>query len=108
MNETDWLMDPLAWAEWYAGRTLYRPPVYHGRPKFVWVIVETGKGSPHSRLPQWEQAKALAEKREPVYRWPEAPPTNGPVVEVHRLTFEQYEEVRRTHATLFDEKGTGP
>ena len=59
MDENDWLKDPLAWGEWYAGRTLYHPPVYHGRPTSVWVIVEKGKGSPHSRLPQWEEAVML-------------------------------------------------
>ena len=33
MAPNDWLMDPLAWGEWYAGRTLYNPPVYRGRPE---------------------------------------------------------------------------
>lgn len=93
MNDGDWLKDPLAWGEYYAGRTLYRPPVYHGRPKHVWVIVEKGKGSPHSRLPQWEEAVRLTTDREAVYRWPGDAPPGGPVVEVHRLTFAEYGKI---------------
>ncbi len=101
----DWLMDPLAWAEWYAGRTLHNPPVYQGRPDSVWVITERGKGSPHSRLPQWERAKKLTEGRAPVYRWPQDAPEEGPVVEVHRLPFAEYMKVRLANPALFEEKG---
>lgn len=104
MSPNDWLMDPLAWAEWYAGRTLYNPPLYQGRPDSVWVITERGKGSPHSRLPQWERAKKLAEGRAPVYRWPEDAPEEGPVVEVHRLPFAEYMKVRLANPDLFEEK----
>jgi hypothetical protein len=71
MNETDWLKDPLAWGEWYAGRTLYKPPVCHNKPEYIWVIIEKGKHSPHSRLPLWEEANALVQNRKPVFRWPE-------------------------------------
>ena len=46
MNEKDWLQDPLAWAEWYAGRTLYKTASYDGQPEFVWIVIEKGKGSP--------------------------------------------------------------
>jgi hypothetical protein len=89
MGPTDWLKDPLAWGEWYAGRTLYNPPVYHDRPESIWVIVEVGKGSPHSRLPQWEEAKQLTADRKPVYRWPEDAPPEGPAVEVYQLKYEE-------------------
>lgn len=81
----DWLIDPLSWAEWYAGRTLYSPVVYHGHPQIIWVVVEAGKGSPHSRIPQWEHAVSLTKGREPVYRWPEGAPPAGPAVEVYRI-----------------------
>ena len=55
------------------------------------VCVLAWKGSPHSRLPQWEHAVSLTlgQKRTPVYRWPEDAPPNGPAVEVYRLTFEE-------------------
>jgi hypothetical protein len=105
IGENDWLKDPLAWGEWYAGRTLYNPPVYHGRPDNIWVITERGKGSPHSRLPQWEQAEKLAEGRTPVYRWPEDAPPEGPAVEVHRLSFAEYVRVRAANPAVFEEKG---
>jgi len=85
MGEKDWLQDPLAWAEWYAGRTLYKPPTYPGCPEFVWVVMEKGKGSPHSRLPQWDEANRRVAGRLPVYRWPEDAPPNGPVVEVYKV-----------------------
>ena len=90
MGEEDWLIDPLAWGEWYAGRTLYKTASCHGTPEYVWVIVEKGKESPHSRLPQWGDAKRLTEGREPFYRWPENSPVNGPAVEVHRLRYREY------------------
>lgn len=86
-GEGDWLQDPLAWAEWYAGRTLYQPPHYPGRPKYVWVVLEKGKGSPHSRLPQWEEARQRAAGHRPVYRWPEDAPETGPAVEVYKIPF---------------------
>jgi len=70
MAQDDWLVDPFSWGEWYAGRTLYRPPVYHGNPAVTWTIIETGKASPHSRLPQWDLANELALHGECVYRWP--------------------------------------
>jgi hypothetical protein len=105
MEPNDWLIDPLAWGEWYAGRTLYNPPTCRGRPESVWVITERGKGSPHSRLPQWERAVKLAEGRPPVYRWPEDAPPDGPAVEVHRLPFEEYMRVRLANPALFEEKG---
>ena len=83
-RDGDYLIDPLSWAEWYAGRTLYQPVVYHGRPEYIWVVVEQGKESPHSRLPQWEEAVRLTRDRQPVYRWPEV----GPAVEVYKLRYE--------------------
>jgi hypothetical protein len=85
MGPDDALVDPLAWAEWYAGRTLYRREhPMHG--PVVWVVVERGKTSPHSRLPLWEWANELAGRGELRYRWPEAGAGDGPVVEVYRVT----------------------
>jgi len=95
MGPNDWLKDPLAWGEWYAGRTLYNPPVYHGQPETIWVIIEKGKGSPHSRLPQWEEANRLAANRQPVYRWPADAPPEGPAVEVYKIRYEELQPARR-------------
>lgn len=91
MKPDDHLIDPLSWAEWYAGKTLYRSAEYKGKPEHVWVVVERGKGSPHSRLPQWEHAVGvtLDQRRKPAYRWPENAPPEAPAVEVYRLKHEE-------------------
>jgi hypothetical protein len=89
MTEKEHLIDPLSWAEWYAGRTLYHPPHYRGKPEAVWVVVEEGKESPHSRLPLWEQAVRVTRGQTPAYRWPEDAPPEGPAVEVYKLSWEQ-------------------
>lgn len=92
MDDKDWLKDPLAWAEWYAGRTVYRTPVYHNRPEFTYVVCETGKGSPHSRLPLWDEVNQMVKAARdqncpPVYRWPEDAPPDGPAVEVYKIPY---------------------
>jgi hypothetical protein len=80
----DAVLDPLVWAEWYAGRTLYRPPVRGGSAAVVWAVWEKGK-SPHSRIPHWDEVGQLAAGQTPVYRWPEDAPPDGPAVEVYRI-----------------------
>lgn len=85
-REGDRVKDPLGWGEWYAGRTpttIPAPGVRAGSS--VWVVVERGKKGPHSLLPLWAEANALVAGRTPAYRWPEAGPHPGPVVEVYRL-----------------------
>jgi hypothetical protein len=89
MHDTDWLIDPLTWAEWYAGRTLYRTVEYTGQPRTTWVIVEEGKTSPHSRLPQWEHARELINQGEKVYQWPADATADQPRVCVYRITHER-------------------
>jgi hypothetical protein len=86
LQDSDWLVDPLTWAEWYAGRTLYRTVEYTGQPRVTWVIVEEGKTSPHSRLPQWEHALELISKGEKVYQWPEDATADQPRVCVYRIS----------------------
>ncbi|MCE9563759.1 MAG: glycosyltransferase family 39 protein [Planctomycetes bacterium] len=90
MSEKDWLQDPLAWAEWYAGRTVYKTATYDGQPEYIWVVIEKGKGSPHSRLPQWDEAKRRATEAgaKPAYRWPENAPPEGPAVEVYKVKYQ--------------------
>jgi hypothetical protein len=100
-RDGDWLKDPLSWGEWYAGRTLYNPPVCHGRPEYVWVIIEERAVTPHSRLPLWDEALKLTAGRHPEYRW--SPPAHdGPAVEVYKLTYEEYKKV------VPDEQPPGP
>ncbi len=54
--------------EFYAGRTLYKTVTYPGEPEYIWVVVEKGKSSPHSRLPQstsWVTPRSWCCAREP-------------------------------------------
>lgn len=85
LHDQDWLVDPFCWAEWYAGRSLYHTTEYRGRPHRTWVVVEEGKISPHSRLPQWEQAQELARHGQAVYQWPPHAASNQPRVVVYRV-----------------------
>lgn len=85
MSPGDWLIDPLSWAEWYAGRTLYENTCYHGQPSVKWVVVEEEKrDNPHSRIPQWELANTLKKEGELVYRW-ESPNSKAAVVCVYKV-----------------------
>jgi hypothetical protein len=86
MQPEDWLVDPFAWGEWYAGRTLYRTTEYRGQPSTTWVIVEEGKTTPHSRLPQWEHAQQLKARGEAVFEWHAATPGDETVaVKVYKV-----------------------
>lgn len=70
------VVDPFGWAEWYAGRSMYRrniPDVTRG--PVLYAVFEPNAKSPHSRLFLYTSAGELAEKGEIVYRYPpDAPP----------------------------------
>jgi hypothetical protein len=97
MSSEDWLVDPLAWGEWYAGRTLYETTHYRGQPMVKWVIVEekavedkaaekkTEDKKIHSRIPQWEAANQEKTMGRVVYQWPENPKPEQTVVRVYRI-----------------------
>jgi hypothetical protein len=89
MTDDDDLIDPLSWAEWYAGRTLYKTPSYHGQPKVKWVVVEEKDVSPHSRIPQWEKANEEIKKGVKVFSWPEHPRDKIPTVCVYKVVLDQ-------------------
>jgi hypothetical protein len=93
IKEGDWLIDPLCWAEWYAGKTLYKTPSYDGQPTVKWVVVEEGKkddsANPHSRIPQWEHANQEIKKGVKVYSWPEKPNGKFPTVCVYKIIVDQ-------------------
>jgi hypothetical protein len=89
ITDNDAMVDPFCWAEWYAGRTLYRTSWNPPESRNAYVIWETGP-SPHSRLPEYEKAKELMEqaKRErgrPAYHWPENVPWEQAQVQVWKL-----------------------
>src|SRR5262249_13829614 len=87
MTDNDAIIDPFSWAEWYAGRTLYRiswnPPVSRN----TYIIWENTKETPHSRLPSLQLAKEY--KDQPgsrlVYHWPENVPEHEARVHVYKL-----------------------
>jgi hypothetical protein len=89
VTDQDVLLDPYCWAEWYAGRTLYRagwnPPV--SRNTYFVLENEDVKGSPHSRLPELPAAKALLNHPtcRAVYHWPEDVPKERAEVVVYKL-----------------------
>ena len=83
------ILDPLAWSEWYAGRTVTKwpnpsPTRALGPERFV--IYEPNGQSPHSRLPRYDEAKRLAMKPDSVrvYQYPVGVPPEEIVVAVYR------------------------
>jgi hypothetical protein len=87
MKENDALCDPFAWAEWYAGRTLYRTSWNPAPSRNTYVVVEPNAKSPHSRLPVMDEAKKLAEHptQRVVYQWPEGAPKDKVQVQILKL-----------------------
>lgn len=89
VTDDDALVDPYCWAEWYAGRTLYRttwqPPI--SRNAYVILENDKVKSGPHSRLPVLPEAKALAAQAGSriVYHWPEDVPQEQAVIYVYKL-----------------------
>ena len=89
VTDQDALVDPYCWAEWFAGRTLYRtswnPPV--SRNTYIVLENEAVKGSPHSRLPELPGAKKLREHptNRIVYHWPEDVPVERAAIYVYKL-----------------------
>ncbi len=86
LTSNDAIIDPFCWAEWYAGRTLYRtswnPPVSRN----TYIVWETGP-SPHSRLPAYDTAKESLHHSTAriAYHWPENVPPEKATVQVWKL-----------------------
>lgn len=81
------LCDPFAWAEWYAGRTLYRTSWNPPASRNTYVIVEPNAKTPHSRLPVFEESQRL--RAHPtarvVFSWPAGAPADKVQVQVVKL-----------------------
>lgn len=81
------LCDPFAWAEWYAGRTLYRTSWNPLASRNTYVIVEPNAKTPHSRLPVFEESQRL--RAHPtarvVFSWPAGAPADKVQVQVVKL-----------------------
>ncbi len=89
ITDNDAMIDPYNWAEWYAGRTLYRTSWNPPKSKNNYVVLENDevKNSPHSRLPVLPEAKAFKDHptSKVVYWWPENVPQREATVFVYRL-----------------------
>jgi hypothetical protein len=85
------VIDPFAWTEWYAGRSLYYippDPPPHSPPLVTYAIVDDKMhGGEHERLPRLDAAKnVIADgRKEVVYHWPEDVPLDQAKVKVYML-----------------------
>lgn len=84
ITDNDGMVDPFNWAEWYAGRTLYRTSWNPPQSKRTYVIWENNAATPHSRLPLLPEAKRYTEMpgARVVYHWPENVPVDKSKVQV--------------------------
>jgi hypothetical protein len=87
MTDDDYLVDPFCWAEWYSGRTLYRPSWNPEEPHNTYAVWEEKTSSPHSRLPKYQFAKDVRYDpgAELVYHWPENVPPDQASVCVYKF-----------------------
>lgn len=87
MTDNDAIVDPFCWAEWYAGRTLYRTSWNPEKSRNTYVIWENTTATPHSRLPVFPEAKRLKESpgSRIVYHWPENVPEEKATIQVYKL-----------------------
>jgi hypothetical protein len=88
LTAKDAVVDPFAWAEWYAGRTLYRSSGTNPDPsRNTYIIVEPNAKTAHSRLPVLDGAKKLAEHptQRVVYQWPEGAPKDKVQVQIVKI-----------------------
>lgn len=108
ITENDALVDPFCWAEWYAGRTLYRTSWNPDPSRDTYVVLENEqlKGSPHSRLPVLPEAKRLVafglarvlyQTALQIVGMPQIPPVGLPVV---RIVYHWPENVPEDQAVL--------
>jgi hypothetical protein len=88
MTDNDAIVDPFCWAEWYAGRTLYRTTWNPPEWKRIYVIWEHTSATPHSRLPNLPVARDYKEKpgARIVYAWPENVPAEQASIQVWAWT----------------------
>jgi Dolichyl-phosphate-mannose-protein mannosyltransferase len=83
----DEIIDPFAWAEFYAHPPLPPPPP--SDPKNYFVVLENN-GNSHSRLPLLADARLTASFGQIVYHWPENKPRESASVLVYRVTAAQF------------------
>jgi hypothetical protein len=93
VTDSDAVVDPFDWADWYAGRTLYFIPGDPPEDRLTarWVVWEPTAGTksnPHSRLPRLQAAAAVvndgANPPKLMFQWPEGVPAADAKVVVYR------------------------
>jgi hypothetical protein len=67
---TDAIVDPFAWAEYYAGHALRDTKAVDAPSPSRQFVVVGGSGNEHARLPLMPTAESLANQGTLVYRWP--------------------------------------
>jgi hypothetical protein len=67
---TDVIVDPFAWAEYYAGHALRDANAVDAPSPARQFVVVGGSGNEHARLPLMPAAESLANQGTLVYRWP--------------------------------------
>jgi hypothetical protein len=67
---TDAIVDPFAWAEYYAGHALRDTKAVVALSPSRRFVVVGGSGNEHARLPLMPAAESLANQGTLVYRWP--------------------------------------
>jgi hypothetical protein len=67
---TDVIVDPFAWAEYYAGHALRDAKAVDAPSPSRQFVVVGGSGNEHARLPLMPAAESLANQGTLVYRWP--------------------------------------
>jgi hypothetical protein len=87
MTDQDAIVDPYCWAEWYAGRTLYRITWNPPQSRNTYIIVENNPASPHSRLPVYPIAKKYIDLpgARAVYHWPENVEEDKASIKVYKI-----------------------
>ena len=87
ITDHDAMVDPFCWAEWYAGRTLYRTSWNPKESRNTYIIWENTTATPHSRLPTFPHAKELLAHPTAriVYHWPENVSKEEATVQVWKL-----------------------
>jgi|SRR5579883_486132 len=87
MTDNDAIVDPFCWAEWYAGRTLYRTSWNPEKSRNTYVVWENTTTTPHSRLPVFPEAKRQKDLpgSRVVYHWPENAPQEKAAIWVYKL-----------------------
>jgi hypothetical protein len=86
ITQQDEVIDPFAWASFYSG-SKFREGVSTAPPRNRYVVIENSSNL-HTRLPLMPMARALAEKGEPVYHWPEKQSPDQAIVIVYRVPVE--------------------